>query len=100
MIELKENELYQELGLYVDGKKIGEAEVDIKGKMLSRLAIFEPYQNQGYGTAIVKMLCEKYGCDCLWVNADNEKAIHVYEKLGFKCVEPTMYLMERANEFD
>lgn len=25
-----------------------------------------------------------YGCDCLWVNADNERAIHVYEKNGYK----------------
>ena len=42
MIALKENELYQEIELYVDGQKIGEAEVDIKGKMLSRLSIFPP----------------------------------------------------------
>lgn len=30
MIEIKENELYQELELFADGKKIGEAEVEIK----------------------------------------------------------------------
>lgn len=36
-LEIKENELYQEIELFVDGEKIGEAEVDIKGKMLSRL---------------------------------------------------------------
>ena len=43
MITIKENELYQEIELYVDGQKIGEAEVDIKGKMLSRLSIFLPF---------------------------------------------------------
>ena len=97
-IELKENELYQEIELFVDGKKIGEAEVEIKSKMLSRLSIFEPYQNKGYGQEIVKLLKEKYGCNNLWVNADNERAIHVYEKLGFRKVKSTMYLMEDNNE--
>lgn len=93
-LELKENELYQEIGLFVNGEKIGEAEVDLKGKMLSRLIIFEPYQNKGYGTEIVCALNEKYGCDCLWVKADNDRAIHVYEKNGYKKTKPTMYLME------
>lgn len=95
MIEIKENELYQEIELFVNGEKIGEAEVDVKGKMLSRLSIFPPYQNKGYGTEAVKLLNEKYGCDVLWVNADNERAIHVYEKNGYEISKPTMYLMEK-----
>ena len=95
-MKYKTNELYQELELFSDdGVKIGEAEVDIKGKMLSRLTIYEPYQNKGYGTEIVKMLIKDYGIDCLWVNDDNAKAIHVYEKCGFQKVKPTMWLMER-----
>ena len=94
MVTMKENELYQEIELFNEDRKIGEAEVDIKGKMISRLTIFEPYQNIGYGTEVVKMLKDKYGCNCLWVEADNERAIHVYEKCGFKKFEPTMYLME------
>lgn len=96
MIQIKEKEVYQELELIVDGKKIGEAEVDLKGKMLSRLCIYEPYQDKGYGKRIVNMLIEKYGCDVLWVNADNERAIHVYEKCGYRKIKPTMYLMERS----
>lgn len=100
MIEIKENELYQEFELYAidmfdgDEKKIGEAEVDIKGKMLSRLTIYEPYQNKGYGQEVVKMLMDKYNVDRLWVEAKNARAIHVYEKCGFYIVKPTMYLME------
>ncbi len=94
MIKIKENELYQELELFFGDIKIGEAEVDIKGKMLSRLNIYEPYQNQGFGQKVVQELIDKYGCNCLWVNADNERAIHVYEKNGFIKIEPTMYLME------
>lgn len=95
MIEFKENELYQEIELFINNEKIGEAEIELKGKMLSRLSIFPPYQDKGYGTEIVNILNEKYGCDCLWVNADNERAIHVYEKNGYKVSKPTMYLMTR-----
>lgn len=94
-IAYKRNEMYRELELFDGDVKIGEAEVDIDGKMLSRLTIYEPYQNKGYGTAIVKTLIKDYGINCLWVNADNDKAIHVYEKCGFKTIKPTMYLMER-----
>lgn len=90
----QKNELYQEIELFDGDTKIGEAEVDIKGKMLSRLNIYEPYQNNGYGTKVVMKLVDKYGIDCLWVNADNARAIHVYEKCGFKISKPTMYLME------
>ena len=95
MITLKENELYQEIELFIDGEKIGEAEIEIKGKMLSRLSLFPPYQDKGYGTQIVNMINEKYGCNVLWVNADNKRAIHTYEKNGYVISEPTMYLMKR-----
>lgn len=94
-LELKENELYQEIELFVDDVKIGEAEVEIKGKMISRLCIYEPFQDKGYGTEVVRLLNEHYGCNCLWVKADNERAIHTYEKNGYKKNRPTMYLMER-----
>ena len=94
----KTNELYQEIELFDGENKIGEVEVDINGKMLSRLSIYEPYQNQGYGTKAVEMLIKDYDCNCLWVNDDNSKAIHVYEKCGFQKVKPTMWLMERSEE--
>ena len=98
MIEIKENELYQEIELFDGDTKIGEAEVDIKGKMLSRLVIFEPYQNKGYGTKIVKELTDKYNLNILWVNADNDRAIHVYEKYGYKKTRSGMWVMERNAE--
>ena len=96
MIKLQENELYQEIKILLeDGTEIGEAEIEIKGKMLSRLEIYAPYQDKGYGQETVKLLCEKYGCERLWVVADNIRAMHVYEKLGFRKTAPSMYLMER-----
>ena len=98
MITFKENELYKEIELFDGNIKIGEAEVDLKGKMLSRLSIFPPFQDKGYGTQVVKMLNEQYDCDCLWVNASNTRAIHVYEKNGYSIVKPTMYLMQRENK--
>lgn len=97
-LNFKQNELYRELDLFDGDVKIGEAEVDIQSRMLARFWIYEPYQNKGYGTEIVKSLCEEYGLTCLWVRSDNERAIHVYEKCGFKKVKPTMYLMERNIE--
>ena len=95
MVIIKENELYQEIDLFIGKEKIGEAEVELKGKMLSRLSIFPPYQNKGYGTEVVKILSEKYGCEVLWVNADNKRAIHTYEKNGYVVSEPTMFSMKR-----
>ena len=40
-------------------------------------------------------MIKNYGINCLWVKADNEHAIHVYEKCGFKKKNAIMYLMER-----
>jgi predicted GNAT family acetyltransferase len=94
-MRLQKNELYQEIEIFDGDAKVGTAEVDINGKMLSRLNIFNYYQNQGYGTKVVKQLIDEYGINCLWVESKNDRAIHVYEKCGFKKKHPTMYLMER-----
>lgn len=90
---------YQEIEIFQDGVKIGEAEVDLNTKMLSGFNVFEPYQNKGYGTQIAKDLCDAYGVNCLWVEADNARAIHVYEKCGFKIKKPSMYLMVNEEKF-
>lgn len=95
-MRFEENELYQEIKLYDDdGTKVGEAEVDVKGKMLSRLTIYHPYRGCGYGTTAVMELTKKYDIEDLWVNASNDVAIRVYEKCGFVKLEPTMYRMAR-----
>lgn len=69
MVAYRKNELYQEMELFNDdGVKIGEAEVDTKGQMLSRLTIFEPYRNKGYGERAVTELTYMYDLRELWVN--------------------------------
>jgi GNAT superfamily N-acetyltransferase len=93
MINIKENELYQEIELFHGQIKIGEAEVELKSHMLAKLVIFEPYQNKGFGAEAVQMLAEKYNLNNLWVRTDNDHAIHVYEKCGFEINKPTMYEM-------
>ena len=95
MITFKENELYREIELFDGDVKIGEAEIDIPGRMLSRLTIYEPYQNQGKGTEIVKELSEKFNLNVLWVRADNDRAIHVYEKCGYVIDKPGMLIMRK-----
>lgn len=95
MVTIKEQETYVELELFDGETKIGNAEVDIANKMLSRFEIYEPYQNKGYGTEALKQLIDKYNIDILWVRSDNKRAIHVYEKCGFEMDESTMYSMVR-----
>lgn len=95
-IELREAELYQEIEIFSAGVKVGEMEVDLKDRMLSRLAIYDPCQDKGIGSEAVRLAVKRYGCRRLWVRADNDRAVHVYEKAGFVRREPTMYLMEAA----
>lgn len=98
-MKIKEAELYQELSLYDDdGTLIGEAEVELKSCMLAKLVIYPPYQDKGYGTQVVKQICDKYGCDNLWVKADNERAIRVYQKCGFKVGKATMLEMRKEKK--
>ena len=100
-VRINENELYQEVELFIGDTKVGEAEIEVTKRMLSRFVIYEPYQNKGYGTRILNELMRMYMLTNLWVNADNDRAIHLYEKFGFKIIKPTMYLMEvNANDGD
>ena len=98
MMELKQKERYQEMDIILHDIKIGEAEVDLDSHMLSRLCIYEPYQNKGLGQRAVNLLINQFEIDNLWVRSDNERAIHVYEKCGFKRSKETMFEMKRGDE--
>lgn len=93
-VRIKENELYQEVELFIGDTKVGEAEIEVTKRMLSRFVIYDPFQNKGYGTRILNELMQMYMLTNLWVEADNDRAIHLYEKFGLKKTKPTMYLME------
>ena len=43
--EIKENEIYKELELFIDDVKVGEAEIELSKKSLSRYKIYG-YQNK------------------------------------------------------
>lgn len=96
--QIKRTNTYIEHDIVVGGAVIGSAEIEPQEKELSRLAIFAPYQNRGYGTRAVKELISRYGVHTLWVRSDNQRAIHVYEKCGFRKSGETMFEMELKEE--
>ena len=55
---------------------------------IANFNVLESYQNNGIGTKLIKYLINKYhGLSItLEVKCDNIKAIHIYEKMGFKKV--------------
>lgn len=81
-MQIKKTETYIEHDIIVDDIKIGTVELCPEQHMIARLVIYEPYQDKGYGTQVVKDLL-KDGYNYLWVKSDNARAIHVYEKCGF-----------------
>ena len=57
---------------------------------IANFNVLDNYQNKGIGTKLIKYLIDKYSGVCenitLEVKSDNLKAIHIYEKMGFKRV--------------
>ena len=54
---------------------------------IANFNVLEKYQNKGIGTKLIKYLIDNYSnVDniTLEVKSDNNKAIHLYEKMGFK----------------
>ena len=95
---IEEKEHFIEIDIKLsDGTLIGTAEIEPNEKMLERFVIFEPYQNIGYGQQVLSDLIDTYGIKKLWVRSDNEKAIWIYEKLGFKRSKETMFEMVRGD---
>lgn len=92
ILDIKKTETFIEHDIEVDGRKVGTVELCPERHEIARLVIFEPYQNKGYGTGVVKSLMEQ-GYTSLWVRSDNPRAIHVYEKCGFKRGETHMFEM-------
>ena len=92
-MQIIKTETFIEHDIIVDDVKVGTVELCPERHEISRLIIFEPYQNKGYGTQVVLELMQS-GYKSLWVRSDNARAIHVYEKCGFKRKETHMFEME------
>ena len=94
---IEKTETFIEHDIISNGVKIGTVELCPERKEIARLVIFEPYQNQGHGTEVVKKLISQ-GYTNLWVRSDNPRAIHVYEKCGFKKGKTQMFEMSIESE--
>ena len=91
---LIETDHFIEIDIILDGNLIGTAEIEPNKHVLERFVILEPYQNKGYGQKALNLLKKRYNIKSLWVRSDNEKAIHIYKKAGFKRGKETMFEME------
>ena len=96
-ITLKQTDTFIELDIVVDGVQIGNAEIEPYKRQLERFNIWKPYQDKGYGQAVLNKLIHEYKIQSLWVRSDNPRAIHVYNKAGFQKTGETMCEMRRDN---
>lgn len=96
-MQIKKTETFIENDIVVYGAKIGTVELCPERHEITRLIIFEPYQNLGYGTRVVQELIQR-GYKSLWVRSDNPRAIHIYEKCGFKKGDTQMFEMVAESE--
>lgn len=92
-MKIVKTETFIENDIIVDEVKVGNVELCPERMEISRLVIYEPYKNKGYGTEVVRELI-KQGYKSLWVRSDNKAAIHVYEKCGFVRGETHMFEMK------
>ena len=74
---------------YDNGEYVGEASVsdDYDGDKLCfcyNIEVKKDLRGQGYGTKIMQHMIDKYHIKSLQVAPDNDVAIHLYKKLGFK----------------
>ncbi len=97
-----ESSIDEYTAVYVSGEKAGyyhfyqnedgEYEID-------DLYIFSEYQNRGIGTEIIKKCCSSVNAPVmLYVFVKNEKAVALYQRLGFKVIRTvngSRYVMRR-----
>lgn len=86
----------------VDGRDIGCLLVTEyeDGFLLDEIYLEEDYRGQGIGSLLIKSVINKHGVVYLWVYKKNEKAIKLYEKLGFRKEKETerRYFMKREKK--
>lgn len=77
--------------IYIDKRIIGCLLVENieNGVLLDEIYLEENYRNKGIGTSIIRKIISQNDIIYLWVYKLNEKAIYLYNKLGFKIKEET-----------
>ena len=84
-LKIEDKEYYYEFCYYVNNVLVGKCSVFLEDYCLCDVEIEESYQNQGYGTAMIKAVIKYMNNKPLWlfVYEFNLRAIRVYEKCGF-----------------
>ena len=79
------------LNIIINDKIIGSILItDLKeGKLLDEIYLEKEFRNIGIGTDIIREMLEKNRNIYLWVYKENEKAISLYNRLGFIIVDET-----------
>lgn len=75
------------LKFYIMNNLIGEASIsaiDTNNGFLYDFEVKKKYRGKGYGTKILKYILKNYKVTDLTVTTDNDAAIHLYKKCGFK----------------
>ena len=86
------NEMFEDYyNIIIDDKIIGSILLkDMpQGKLIDEIYIEKEFRNIGIGTDIIREMLEKNRNIYLWVYKENEKAISLYNRLGFVIVDET-----------
>lgn len=86
------NEMFEDYyNIIIDDKIIGSILLkDMpQGKLIDEIYIEKEFRNNGIGTDIIRKMLENNRNIYLWVYKENEKAISLYNRLGFIIVDET-----------
>ncbi len=81
---IEDSDKLADVWVYDDG--IVKGMLHIEETQIEELYVDTFFENQGIGTELMEFAINKMNCECLWVLERNKKAIHFYNKFGFKSI--------------